>query len=56
MHKTFYSSHLKQIFSLFPIVKMDANYASNCMVGNLEADFQQVPRVQFFSEVFSPLL
>ena len=60
MHKKFYSSHwflkihsshwfLKiQIVSLFPIVKMDANYAEICRVGNLEADFQQVPLAQFF--------
>ena len=51
MHKKFYSSQwfLKnQIFSLFPIVKMDVNYAEICWVGNLEADFQQVLLVQFF--------
>ena len=51
MHKTFYSSHLilkNQIFSLFPIVKMNANFAEIWRVGNLEADFQQVPLVQFF--------
>ena len=51
MHKKFYSSHwfLKyQVFSLFPIVKMNANYAEICRVGNLEADFQQVPLAQFF--------
>ena len=35
-----------QIFSLFPIVKMNANYAEICRVGN--ADFQQVQLVQFF--------
>ena len=29
-----------QIFSLFTIVKMNANYAEICRVGNLEADFQ----------------
>ena len=37
-----YSSHCflkNQIFSLFPIVKMNANYAEICRVGNLEADF-----------------
>ena len=52
MHKKFYSSHwfLKnQVFSLFPMVKMNANYAEICRVGNLEADFQQVPLVHFFS-------
>ena len=51
MHKKFYSSHCflkNQVFSLFPIVKMNANYAEICRVGNLEADFQQVPLVQFF--------
>ena len=51
MHKKFYSSHwfLKnQIFSLFLIVKMNANYAEICRVGNLKADFEQVPFVQFF--------
>ena len=39
---------LNQIFSLFPTVKMHANYAEICRVGNLEADFQQVLLVQFF--------
>ena len=29
-----------QIFQLFPIVKINANYAEICRVGNLEADFQ----------------
>ena len=50
MHKNFYFSRFlkNQIFSLFPIVKMNANYAEICRVGNLEADFQQVPLVQFF--------
>ena len=51
MHKKFYYSHwfLKnQIFSLFPIVKMDVNYAEICRVGNLEADFQPVSLVNFF--------
>ena len=37
-----------QIFSLFPIVKMNASYAEICRIRNLEADFQQVPVVQFF--------
>ena len=37
-----------QIFSLFLIVKMNANYAEICRVGNLEADLEQVPFVQFF--------
>ena len=37
-----------QIFSLFPIVKMNANYEEICRVGNFEADFQQVPLVPFF--------
>ena len=51
MRKKFYSIHwiLKnQIFSLFSIVKMNANVAEICRVGNLEADFQQVPLVPFF--------
>ena len=58
MHKKFYSSHwfLKnQIFLLFPLVKMDVNYAEICWVGNLEADFQQVSLVQS-SEIFTVLL
>ena len=37
-----------QIFSFFPIVKMNANYAEICRVDNLAADFQQVPVVQIF--------
>ena len=52
-----------QIFPLFPTVKINANYAEICRVGNLEADFQQVPLVQFFfffffffSEMFTILL
>ena len=36
----------KNIFP-FPIVKINANYAENCRVGNLEAGFQHVPPVQF---------
>ena len=51
MHKQFYSNHwfLKnQIFSLFPIVKMNTIYAEICRVGNLDADFQQAALVQFF--------
>ena len=28
-----------EIFSLFPVVKMNANYAEICRVGNVEADF-----------------
>ena len=51
MLKKFYFSHLflkEQIFSPFPIVKMNAYCAEICMVGNLEADFQQVPITQFF--------
>ena len=38
------------------MVKMNANYAEICRVGNLEADFQQVPLVHFFSEIFTMLL
>ena len=51
MHKKFYSSHwfLKNpIFSLFPIVIMNANYTEISRIGNLEADFQQVSLVQIF--------
>ena len=51
MCKKFYSSQwfLKNpVFSLFPIVKMNENYAEICGVGNFEADFQQVSLVQFF--------
>ena len=51
MHNQFYYSQWflnNQIFSLFPTVKMNANYAEICRVGNLEADFQQVMFVQFF--------
>ena len=57
--KKFYSSHcfLKiKIFSLFPIVKMNANYAEICSVGNLEAGFQQVLLVHFFCRIFTMLL
>ena len=32
---------------------MASNYAEICRVGNLEADFQQVPLVQFFFLKFS---
>ena len=39
---------LNQIFPLSPIVKLNANYAELCRVGNLEADFQYVPLVHFF--------
>ena len=35
------------ICSLFPIVKMKANYAETCRVGNFEADFQQLLFVHF---------
>ena len=52
MHKTFSSSHwfLKknQIYIIFPIVILNANYAEIGRVGNLEADFQQVTLVHFF--------
>ena len=37
-----------QIFSLFLIVKMNANYVEICWVGNLEVDFQQAPFAHFF--------
>ena len=51
MHKKVYSSHYfvkNQIFSLFTIVKMNANNAEICRVGNLEVNFQQVLLVHFF--------
>ena len=51
MYKKFYSSHLflkSQIFSLFPIVKMNATYTEIYRVGNLEVDFKQVLLVQIF--------
>ena len=51
MHKTFYSRHgffKNQIFSLFPILKMNTNHAEICRVDNLEADFQEILLVQFF--------
>ena len=35
---------------------MNVSYAEICRVGNLEADFQQVPHVQFFYEIFTILL
>ena len=40
---------LNQIFSLFPIVKINANCVEICRVGNLEAEFLQVMLVQFFT-------
>ena len=49
--KKFYCSHWfkkKKIkYFHFTIVKMNANYAEICRVGNVEADFQQVLLVQF---------
>ena len=42
-----------QIFSLFPIVKMNANYSEICRVGNLEADFQQILPVQFLKKNYN---
>ena len=44
----FFLTFFYQIFSLFPIVKMNANYVEICRVSDLEADFQQVVLVQFF--------
>ena len=35
-------------YHFFPIAEMNANCAEMCRVGNLEADFQQIPYVQFF--------
>ena len=43
-----------QIFSLFPIVKW-MQIMQKWRVGNLEADFQQVLLVHFFSEIFKIL-
>ena len=34
---------------------MNVNYTEICRVGNLEADFQQVSLVHFFSEIFTIL-
>ena len=54
MHKQSYSSHFlkrNKTFSLFLIVKMNANYAEICRVGNMAADFQNVPLVHFFLKV-----
>ena len=39
------------IFSLFPVVKINANYAEICSVGDLEADFRQIPLIHFFLKV-----
>ena len=44
MHENIYSCHWFLKIT-FPTVKMNANYAEMCRVGNLEADFQQVPLV-----------
>ena len=51
MHKKFkYSQWFKKIkyFHFLPILKMNANYAEICKVGNFEAAFQQVLLVHFF--------
>ena len=53
--KVYASIFLNQIFSLFPLVKMNANYAEICRLGNLEANFQQF-RLFIFSEIFTMLL
>ena len=45
-----------QIFTLFPIVKMNANYEEICWVGNLKAHFQQVPLFNFFLIFFFTIL
>ena len=45
-----------QKYSLFPTVKMNANYEEFCRVGNLEADFQQVLPVQFFWNIHNIVL
>ena len=47
MHKKFYSSYcfllflINTKFSFLPIIKMNANYAEICRLGNLESDFQK---------------
>ena len=38
----------KKIVSLFPTVKLTANYEETGKVGILEIDFQQVPFFNFF--------
>ena len=48
LFKSLLFAFLNQTFSLFPIVKMNANLAEICRVGNLEADFQQVLLIDFF--------
>ena len=53
MQKKFYSSHwfLKnQIFSLLPIVKMNANYAEICWVNNLNSAKKKVKDIFLFSQ------
>ena len=44
----FFFFFLNSKFLLFPILKMNANYAQICRVGNLEADFLQGPLAQYF--------
>ena len=49
--KTFYSSYCilrTEIFSFFPIVKMNANYAEFCRVGKLEVRFSTSSACSFF--------
>ena len=43
-----------KIFSFFPTVKMKANYAETCRIGNLEADFNKFHLLNF-SEIFTML-
>ena len=46
---------INQIFSLFPIVKMNANYAEICRVGNMVVIFNKF-RLFIFSKIFTILL
>ena len=48
MHKKLYSSHwFYKIKYFYSIVKMNANYAEICRVGNLKAEFQQIRLFNF---------
>ena len=54
MHKKFFSNHCfskHQVFSLFPIVKMNANYTEICLVGSFRKCY-----LFNFSEIFTILL
>ena len=55
MYKNFYSNQWflrNQIFSLFPIVKLNANYAEICSVGNLGHIFNKFHLFNY-SEIFT---